>query len=190
MSEPIRSRFHACDTEVIDIDLSEQYVRRASVLFALPLCAGLTAVRSGCLPSACVRVRRSPVGNGRIICASIFAGPDLDFGNGPRIWIDNLDGAAGTLELFRPYFEDASIRKVWHNYGFDRHVFWNHTIDVKGFGGDTMHMARLWNSGNDDCAEHTRTGDPLTPPALSLLLAVQPVVWRAVIRWSLCQSHC
>ena len=32
---------------------------------------------------------------------------------------------------------------MWHNYGFDRHLFYNHGIDVKGFGGDTMHMARL-----------------------------------------------
>lgn len=27
---------------------------------------------------------QSPVGNGKIICMSCFAGPDLDFGNGPR----------------------------------------------------------------------------------------------------------
>ena len=33
--------------------------------------------------------------------------------------------------------------KVWHNYGFDRHILYNHGINVKGFGGDTMHMARL-----------------------------------------------
>jgi DNA polymerase-1 len=32
---------------------------------------------------------------------------------------------------------------VWHHYGFDRHVLWNEGIDVHGFGGDTMHMARL-----------------------------------------------
>ena len=33
--------------------------------------------------------------------------------------------------------------KCWHNYSFDRHILFNHGIDVKGFGGDTMHMARL-----------------------------------------------
>lgn len=27
-----------------------------------------------------------------------------------------------------------------------RHVLFNHGIDVQGFGGDTMHMARLWNA--------------------------------------------
>jgi hypothetical protein len=36
---------------------------------------------------------------------------------------------------------------VWHNYGFDRHLFYNHGINVRGFGGDTMHMARLYDSG-------------------------------------------
>lgn len=35
---------------------------------------------------------------------------------------------------------------MWHNYGFDRHVFYNHGINVRGFGGDTMHMARLYDA--------------------------------------------
>ena len=34
---------------------------------------------------------------------------------------------------------------MWHNYSFDRHVIYNHGIDVKGLGGDTMHMARLFD---------------------------------------------
>jgi DNA polymerase-1 len=32
---------------------------------------------------------------------------------------------------------------VWHNYGFDRHVLANMGIACDGFGGDTLHMARL-----------------------------------------------
>lgn len=44
---------------------------------------------------------------------------------------------------FKDYFEDPNYLKVWHNYGFDRHILFNHGIDVQGFGGDTMHMARL-----------------------------------------------
>ncbi len=47
------------------------------------------------------------------------------------------------IELFKEYFENENFKKVWHNYGFDRHIFYHHGIDVKGFGGDTMHMARL-----------------------------------------------
>ena len=30
---------------------------------------------------------QGPVGNGSVICASIFCGPEFDFGNGPKIWI-------------------------------------------------------------------------------------------------------
>lgn len=86
----------------------------------------------------------SPVGKGRILCAQCFAGPDLDFGNGPRLFIDNYADAEGLIEtVFKDYLEDPSMKKVWHNYGFDRHIMANHDIDVKGFGGDTMHMARL-----------------------------------------------
>lgn len=87
----------------------------------------------------------SPVGKGRVICLSAYGGPELDFGNGPRLYIDVLDGEGGEelLELFRAYFEDDELYKVWHNYSFDRHILNNHGIRVAGFGGDTMHMARL-----------------------------------------------
>jgi DNA polymerase I len=91
--------------------------------------------------------QQSPVGNGRVICASIYAGPDVDFGGGrSRVWIDNMDAADGVLDEFRDYFEDADVPKVWHNYSFDRHMLGNHGIDVRGLGGDTMHMARLWDA--------------------------------------------
>lgn len=45
--------------------------------------------------------------------------------------------------VFKEYLENPEYLKCWHNYGFDRHIFFNHGIDVKGFGGDTMQMARL-----------------------------------------------
>ncbi|KAL9187036.1 hypothetical protein ACHAXT_010756 [Thalassiosira profunda] len=106
-------RIHACDTEVMDIDLK-----------------------------AC-----GPVGNGYVTCLSVYSGPDFDYGlgDGPgaMLWVDNLDDACGVLQEFKPWLEDAGVLKVWHNYGFDRHVLFNEGIDVKGFGGDTMHMARL-----------------------------------------------
>ncbi|KAJ0396513.1 hypothetical protein ATCC90586_006599 [Pythium insidiosum] len=106
------SHFHACDTEVADIDIK--------------------AV--------------GPVGNGKVTCLSLYSGPDVDYGNGPYVWIDNLDSAEGTLEYFREFLESREYKKVWHNYSFDRHVLYNHGIDVQGLGGDTMHMARLWNT--------------------------------------------
>lgn len=108
-----RSILHACDTEVMEIDLREV----------------------------------GPVGNGYVSCVSIYSGPDFDYGlgdgKGARLWIDNLDDAHGILQEFKPWFEDSRFLKVWHNYGFDRHVMWNEGIDCQGFGGDTMHMARL-----------------------------------------------
>ena len=107
------SIFHACDTEVMEINLSDV----------------------------------GPVGNGYVTCASIYSGPDFDYGlgdgKGTTLWIDNLDDAHGILQEFKPWFESSQFLKVWHNYGFDRHVMWNEGIDCQGFGGDTMHMARL-----------------------------------------------
>ncbi|KAE9038367.1 DNA polymerase I [Phytophthora rubi] len=104
--------FHACDTEVAQIDVK--------------------AV--------------GPVGNGVVTCLSLYSGPDVDYGNGPYVWVDNLDSAEGTLQLFKDFLESRDYLKVWHNYSFDRHVLFNHGIDVQGLGGDTMHMARLWNT--------------------------------------------
>lgn len=86
---------------------------------------------------------QSPVGNGKIICFSGFCGPDIDFGNGPRLFVDNFGERADLILLFKDYFESNKILKAWFNYGFDRHVFYNHGINVRGFGGDAMHMARL-----------------------------------------------
>jgi hypothetical protein len=106
-------KIHACDTEVMDIDLKEV----------------------------------GPVGHGYVTCLSVYSGEDFDYGlgDGPgtMLWIDNLDDAKGILYEFREWLEDEGILKVWHNYGFDRHVLFNEGINVLGFGGDTMHMARL-----------------------------------------------
>lgn len=107
-----QNRFHAWDTETLNIDPKEQ----------------------------------SPVTHGRIICFSCFAGPDVDFGNGPRLFIDNYAESNGIVNEFKNYFEDSEYLKVFHNYGFDRHIFYNHGINVKGFGGDTLHMARMYDT--------------------------------------------
>ena len=89
---------------------------------------------------------KSPLGQGRVICFSVYSGPDADYGSGPgtALWVDttNLD----VLEVFKPWLEDRGVLKVWHYYAFDRHVLWNHGVNVRGFGGDTMHMARLWDA--------------------------------------------
>ena len=65
------------------------------------------------------------------------------------VGVDNMGTAEGVLWEFRDYFESYEIKKVWHNYSFDRHVLYNHNVNCMGFGGDTMHMARLWDTGED-----------------------------------------
>jgi hypothetical protein len=67
--------------------------------------------------------KESVIGKGNIICASAFIGPDVDFGNGPRLFIDNYADAEGVIMEFQEYLEDPTYFKSWHNYGFDRHIF-------------------------------------------------------------------
>ena len=59
------------------------------------------------------------------------------------MFVDNFADAEGTINYFKDYMESETNLKCWHNYGFDRHILYNHGINTKGFGGDTMHMARL-----------------------------------------------
>lgn len=84
----------------------------------------------------------SPVGAGSVICATAYAGAEVDFGTGPYLWVDN-SGPGAALHYLRDYLEDAAHPKVWHNYSFDRAVLANGGIDAAGFAGDTMHMGRL-----------------------------------------------
>lgn len=102
-----------------------------------------------------------PVGNGKVTCVSIFGGPDVDFGEGPgtAIWLENIGGEAeGLLQDFKGWFENPNVKKVWHNYGFDRHVMNNEGINVAGFWGDTMHMARLNDTSRDRAIGGTGEG--------------------------------
>ena len=121
LSTRYKDNVYACDTEVADIDVK-------------------TA---------------SPVEHGKMISFSLFCGPDAHFGvgvaNGSRqskIWVDlmDCDDREGVLEAFKTFMEDQTIKKIWHNYSFDRHIFANDGIQCGGFFGDTMHMARLYDS--------------------------------------------
>uniref|UniRef100_A0A0E0GKN2 DNA-directed DNA polymerase n=1 Tax=Oryza nivara TaxID=4536 RepID=A0A0E0GKN2_ORYNI len=116
LTSKYKNFIHACDTEVANIDVKQE----------------------------------TPVSHGEVICFSIYSGnsdAEADFGNGKTcIWVDVLDGGRDVLMEFAPFFEDPSIRKVWHNYSFDSHVIENYGIKVAGFHADTMHLARLWDS--------------------------------------------
>jgi len=88
----------------------------------------------------------SPYDAGQVFCFSIYCGEGVDFGNGGRLFVDDLDAnkkRRGLVQIFKEYFEDAGIKKVFHNYGFDRAQLFREGVDVKGFYADTMHMAQL-----------------------------------------------
>lgn len=78
-------------------------------------------------------------GRGRIVCWSVCY--KSESGSYVRYYLP-----ASTLEIFKPWLE-SQAPKVGHNiFGFDRHMFWNHGINLAGIVGDTMHMSKLaWN---------------------------------------------
>lgn len=129
MTQEMEERTFACDTEVMDIDVT----------------------------------RESPCCHGKVTCFSLYCGPDVHFGNTPHadgqpkktmLWVDTwLGGREDTeetskaiMDIFKPFFESDNHKKVWHNYSFDRHVLERMNVTCNGFYGDTMHMARLWDS--------------------------------------------
>ncbi|KAL0743082.1 hypothetical protein Bca4012_084595 [Brassica carinata] len=107
----------------------------------------------------------TPVDHGELICFSIYCGAQADFGDGKScIWVDVLgENGKDVLAEFKPFFEDSSIKKVWHNYSFDNHIIRNYGIKLSGFHGDTMHMARLWDSSRQTSGGYSLealTSDP------------------------------
>ncbi|XP_027341576.1 DNA polymerase I A, chloroplastic/mitochondrial-like isoform X2 [Abrus precatorius] len=127
---------------VNDISLAEKVAKMLTVNYRHLIHACDTEV-------AKINVKQeTPVDHGEIICFSIYSGPEADFGGGKScIWVDVLDGGGKEImNKFARFFQDSSIKKVWHNYSFDCHVIQNYGFKVSGFHADTMHMARLWDS--------------------------------------------
>ena len=106
---------------------------------------------------------QSPVHHGRVTALTLYLGPDVDLGHGPRAFVDVLDPVDGCdlLAQFAAYLSDASIPKVFHHYSFDYHVLANHGLSVRGFAGDTMHMCRLWDSGRSSYSLESLSGELL-----------------------------
>ena len=108
---------------------------------------------------------QGPVGHGFVTCFTVYSGPDAVYDDdtpGKTLWVETMDD--DIFDVFRSWFEDHEVRKVWHNYGFDRHVLENRGLkNVDGFYGDTMHMARLY----DAARLKTKGGDGYSLEALS-----------------------
>ena len=141
--------------EVTDVATAEAVVER---LMAMPA----DWVHACDTEVADLDISKSPIGQGRVTCVSIYSGPEADYGRGKgyALWVDTTDEAV--LMALKPFLEAEDRLKVWHNYGFDRHVIWNHGVDVRGLGGDTMHLARLWDAAR-------KTGCALLSPLASRL---------------------
>jgi len=82
----------------------------------------------------------------RAICFSVYGGDDLDFGGGPRLWVDLLGAQSGELlDAFSSFFGDSRFRKVYHCLSEQWRPLSSslEAVTHDGFAGDTMHMARL-----------------------------------------------
>ena len=89
---------------------------------------------------------RSPIGRGEsfsVICATCYAGEDVQFGPGK----DRLFIEGDQLKHFEEYFGNIKYKKIFHNYSFDRHVMIAKGVgSLRGFFADTWHLARLEDS--------------------------------------------
>jgi DNA polymerase-1 len=135
--DPDRPVYHAIDTEVAHIEVSDQ----------TPVGHGeVTCFSVYCGPE--VDFSADAKVSGEKDASSSSSSSPKKGGAKPRslLWVDTMKLGAEGWAIFRPYFESPEIRKAWHNYSFDRHVIENHGVRLRGFAADTMHMARLWNS--------------------------------------------
>lgn len=76
---------------------------------------------------------------------SAYAGKDVDFGNGPHLFIRSHDGVeTGKIwNLLKSYFEDEDCAKVWFNYPSMRKIFGHQGIVPCGFDADVALMSTL-----------------------------------------------
>lgn len=74
-------------------------------------------------------------GEGQIVCWSLSI-PDTPYEK-VFLWADQLP-------KFKPWLENKEALKCGHNiFGFDRHMFANHGINLMGIAGDTLRLSRL-----------------------------------------------
>ena len=53
------------------------------------------------------------MGHGKILCFSVYCGPEMDFGgNTRRLWVDILKGGPEVMQAFKPYLESDAVKKV------------------------------------------------------------------------------
>jgi hypothetical protein len=145
---------HACDTETTGVDPTEESPVGKGRVICLSIYSGPAVDFSAVGETIEVRDWRDP--DAESDAAPVAEPPG---GGSPadgagrrrrrssRLWVDtNGPDRASVWAALRPWLEDVRAKKVWHGYGFDRHVLANCGVAAGGFWGDTLHMARLWDS--------------------------------------------
>ncbi|GIM08897.1 hypothetical protein Vretimale_12841 [Volvox reticuliferus] len=156
-------RYFGCDTEVAFIDVSSETPIGHGAVLCLSIYGGDDLDFADCEGVRAAAASASHGSVATVTAAATGAPPPSPSVRKDRIWVDvwdevELDQSGRPimdgryvrlkpqhpiLDEFKRFFEDDNVKKVWHNYGFDRHVLENMGIRCRGFGGDTLHMARL-----------------------------------------------
>lgn len=111
---------------------------------------GIDTETVGCDPG-----KQSPVGTAKVVCWSIaYSEPELGLHSTQKIPLSQRCFLwSESLEKFKPWLENPNAPKVGHNvFTYDRHVFANAGINLRGVAGDTLRMSRLLNA--DKRAKH------------------------------------
>lgn len=108
----------------------------SDVMASLLMCAGPVALDTETLD--CNPKKESPVQLARLWCMTLAwrTPTGIEAAFVPAQWV----------HLFKTWLECDAFPKVGQNvYGFDRHVFANAGIDLRGIYADTQRMSRLLN---------------------------------------------
>lgn len=80
-----------------------------------------------------------------------YAGQDIDFGSGPHLFIRGQDGNQRdrVWDLLKAYFSDDACPKIWLDYASAQSTLSHSGIELQGFNGDLLNMAKLTDKDID-----------------------------------------
>ncbi len=121
----------------IIVTTEEQARRVLEHLWAWSEPVGVDTETTGCNPR-----KQSPVGRAKLYCMTLAWGlPDKKTPSPfTRAFIP-----LRFLHIFKSWLESQQPKCGTKLWGYDRHVFWNHGIELNGIVADTLDMSRLLN---------------------------------------------
>lgn len=126
--------------DITVVDKTRGAVRVVQTLLQLPVEQSVSWSTQLCMPSD----RKSP--DEFLLSVSAYAGDDVNFGNGPHLFICSEDEheSEAIWNLLRKYFQTDDCEKVWFDYPQSMRALALMETKPKGFGGDITQMARLY----------------------------------------------